>query len=77
MRNPPRRRPSSRPERVPEGKWVYMSTPRTYWAAPYGGVVGQLIAVLVIIAALVLWMTNQMDGQTAVMFGALGLARLL
>ena len=54
-----------------------MSTPRTYWVAPYGGVVGQLIAVLVIIAALVLWMTNQMDGQTAAMFGALGLARLL
>lgn len=78
MRNPPRRLTSSpREAQVPEGKWVYMATPRTYWTAPYGGVVGQLLAVLVIVACLVLWLTNQLDGKLAALIGATALARLL
>jgi hypothetical protein len=82
MRNPPRRHRhlgKSPPEFtfVPEGRWVYMSTPRTYWTAPYGGAVGQLLAVLVIVACLVLWLTNQLDPKLAALIGVTALARLL
>jgi len=50
---------------------------RTIWVAPYGGTVGLIIAGIVLIAAVVLWLTNQMDPKLCAMFGALALARIL
>ena len=54
-----------------------MEQRRVIWTAPYGGTIGLLIALLVLIAAVVLWLTNQMDGKLCIMFGALAAARLL
>ena len=50
---------------------------RVLWTAPYGGAIGTLIAIVVLIAAVVLWLTNQMDPKLCAMFGGLALARLL
>jgi hypothetical protein len=63
--------------RPPEGRWRYVEQRRVLWTAPYGGAVGTLIALLVLIAAVVLWLTNQMDPKLCAFFGALALARLL
>lgn len=54
-----------------------MEQHRVIWTAPYGGTIGQLIALVVLIAAVVLWLTSQMDPKLCAMFGALALARLL
>ena len=43
----------------------------------YGGWLGGLIAVLVIITVLVLWLTNQLDAKTALLIGFTNLAVLL
>lgn len=50
--------------------------PRTY-PVVYGGWIGVLIAILVIVACLVLWLTKQMDGMTALLIGATDVAILL
>jgi hypothetical protein len=50
---------------------------RVLWTAPYGGAVGTLIAIGVLVAAVALAVTNQMDVKLCVMFGALAVARLL
>lgn len=53
-----------------------VQTTRTY-PVIYGGWIGGLIAVLVIIAVLVLWLTNQLDAKTALLIGFTNLAILL
>lgn len=50
---------------------------RRLWVAPYGGTIGMLIALIVLVAAVILWLTNQMDPKLCAMFGALAVARLL
>lgn len=50
---------------------------RRYWVAPYGGTVGLILAVVVGIAALVLWLTHALDGTTAALFIGLALSRIL
>jgi hypothetical protein len=54
-----------------------MEQRRVIYTAPYGGTIGLVIAALVLVAAVVLWLTNQMDAKLCLMFGALALARLL
>jgi len=54
-----------------------MEQRRVIYTAPYGGTVGLVIAALVLVAAVVLWLTNQMDPKLCAFFGALALARLL
>ena len=49
---------------------------RTY-PVVYGGWIGALIAILVIVACLVLWLTNQIDPKEALLIGGLGVAVLL
>jgi hypothetical protein len=49
---------------------------RTY-PVVYGGWLGALIAILVIIACLVLWLTNKLDPQDALLIGFTDLAILL
>lgn len=39
--------------------------------------IGWIIALLVLIAAFVLWLAGKMDGLEAAMFGGLALARLI
>jgi hypothetical protein len=53
-----------------------VQTTRTY-PVVYGGWIGALIAILVIVACLVLWLTNKMDAQTAILLGATNVAILL
>jgi hypothetical protein len=43
----------------------------------YGGWIGGLIAMLVLIACLVLWLTNQMEPREALLIGGLALAVIL
>jgi hypothetical protein len=43
----------------------------------YGGFIGALLAVLVLVGVLVLWLTNQIEPKEALLFGVLALARLL
>ena len=43
----------------------------------YGGWIGGLIALLVLIAVLVLWLTQQISPQEALLIGGLALAILL
>lgn len=54
-----------------------MNEPRRYWVAPYGGSIGALIALLILIAVVVLFLIHTIDGGTAVLVGGLALARLL
>jgi len=54
-----------------------MEQRRVIYTAPYGGTVGLVLAALVLVAAVVFWLTNQMDPKLCVMFGVLALARLL
>ena len=54
-----------------------MSTPPRTYPVVYGGWVGGLIALLVLIAVLVLWLTNQIDPKEALLIGGLALAILL
>lgn len=54
-----------------------MSETRQYWVAPYNGIIGNIIAALVLVTAVVLWLTNQMDPKLCALFGALALAHLL
>jgi hypothetical protein len=54
-----------------------MEQRRVLYTAPYGGSIGLVIAALVLVAAVVLWLTNQMDPKLCAMFGSLALARLL
>ena len=51
-------------------------TTRTY-PVVYGGWIGGLLALLVLIAVLVLWLTQQVSPQEALLIGALALAILL
>lgn len=65
---------SRRPER---GRWRYVEQRRVLWTAPYGGAVGTLIAIGVLVAVVALGVTNQMDVKLCFLFGALAAARLL
>jgi hypothetical protein len=53
-----------------------VQTTRTY-PVVYGGWIGGLIALLVLIGVLVLWLTNMMEPREALLIGALALAILL
>lgn len=50
--------------------------PRTY-PVVYGGWVGVIIAILVIVACLVLWLTNQIEPKLALLIAATAVTRLL
>lgn len=50
---------------------------KVIWTAPYGGTIGLLIAALVVVACLVLWLTNQLDPKLAALIGFTALARIL
>lgn len=54
-----------------------MEQRRVLWTAPYGGAVGTLIAIGVLVAVVALGVTNQMDVKLCFLFGALAAARLL
>jgi high-affinity Fe2+/Pb2+ permease len=43
----------------------------------YGGWIGAIISLLIIVACLVLWLTNKIDAQTALLIGATNVAILL
>lgn len=49
---------------------------RTY-PVVYGGWIGALIAVLIIVACLVLWLIGQMDAREALLIGFTNIAILL
>jgi hypothetical protein len=53
-----------------------MSVQRTY-PVVYGGWIGGLLALLVLIACFVLWITNAMEAREALLIGALALAIIL
>jgi hypothetical protein len=53
-----------------------VQTTRTY-PVVYGGWIGALIAILIIVACLVLWLTNQIDAKTALLIGFTNIAILL
>jgi hypothetical protein len=54
-----------------------MSQRAPLYVTPLGGTIGTIIAALLLVAAIVLWLTNQMDPKLCAMFAAAALARLL
>lgn len=52
------------------------TTTRTY-PVFVGGWIGAIIALLIIIACLVMWLTHQMDGTEAILIGGTNVAILL
>lgn len=56
-----------------------MSTPivERQYPTVVGGWIGALIAILVLVAVLVLWLTNQIEPKLALLIGGLALSRLL
>jgi hypothetical protein len=47
------------------------------WVAPYNGLIGNIIALVILVAAVVLWLTNQLDPKLCALFAGLALAHLL